>query len=158
MAGKGLTRRSVLHSLLLGAGSLAGCIRTKPQLVCPKSPGVSFPRGPLTIDAHCHVFNGTDLQVANFISKVIVRQDSQLAAVARLMGNLKDFIDLFSELRDRPDFRAAGLTDLASRFFGGNAVNWLGLRKGEPTRVRLDAFYRRHGVPDSDWMTKVDKM
>jgi hypothetical protein len=37
----------------------------------------------------------------------------------------------------------------------GNAVRWLGLRKGEGTRERLAQFYQPHEVPDPDWMAKV---
>ncbi len=56
--------------------------------MCPKSPDVSFPGGPLTIDAHCHVFNGTDLQISAFLSKVAVRQDSAMGMGARVLGDV----------------------------------------------------------------------
>lgn len=82
---------------LLGFGtaaavsSLGACSwlqRRDPVPVCPQSPEVSLPGGPLTIDAHCHVFNGTDLQVQEFFSKVAVRQGGALGAGARLLGDI----------------------------------------------------------------------
>jgi hypothetical protein len=46
---------------------------------------------------------------------------------------------------------------LADSFFGQNAAEFLGLRRGEPCRRRLDDFYRRRGVRGSPvWMPKVD--
>jgi len=88
MATTGLTRRSLLQSILFGAGSLACCLRKKPELVCPTSPAVSFLKGPLTIDTHCHVFNGTDLQVQKFISMVVVRQGGPLSGAAKALGSV----------------------------------------------------------------------
>ena len=73
------------------ASSLTGCAwfrRHDPVPVCPQSPEVSFPGGPLTIDAHCHVFNGTDLQVQEFFSRVAVRQGGALGAGALLLGSV----------------------------------------------------------------------
>jgi hypothetical protein len=49
---------------------------------------VSYPQGPLTIDAHCHVFNGTDLQVKEFLSRVAVGQGGMLGSAARAIGDL----------------------------------------------------------------------
>lgn len=65
-----------------------GCWPHKPVAVWPKSPEVSFPDGPLTIDAHCHVFNGTDLRVREFISMVAVRQGGALGEAAKVLGSL----------------------------------------------------------------------
>jgi hypothetical protein len=52
--------------------------------------------------------------------------------------------------------QARGITDLSSKFFGGNAVAWAGLRSGEATRKRLDGFYAAHRVAKPDWAGKVD--
>lgn len=71
-------------------------------------------------------------------------------------GYLSEFVKLMDEIEQRPAIRAAGLANLSGRFFGANAVDWLGLRKGEPSRERLDAFYAKAGVPKPDWMVKVD--
>ena len=85
-------RRALLgYGAAAAAHSLAGCtwlLRPPPAQVCPQSPEVSLPGGPLTIDAHCHVFNGTDLQVEAFFSQVAVRQGGALGVGARLLGSL----------------------------------------------------------------------
>ncbi len=46
----------------------------------------------------------------------------------------------------------AGLRD---RVMGLNAVEFYGLRKGDPTRTRLEDFYRPHGIVPQ-WMCRVD--
>lgn len=70
-------------------------------------------------------------------------------------GYLADFISLFDELETRPAIRRQQVADLSGRFFGGNAADWAGLRKGEATRNRLEAFYSAHGVPTPDWSAKL---
>ena len=45
--------------------------------------------------------------------------------------------------------------DLVDRCFGRNAADYLGLRQGQATRRRLDAFHR--GRPQPAWMAKVDR-
>lgn len=45
---------------------------------------------------------------------------------------------------------------LTDDFFALNAVEFLGLRKGEATRARLDAFYEGRLVPG--WIGKVDRL
>ena len=47
---------------------------------------------------------------------------------------------------------------IADSFFGGNAVEFLGLRRGERARQRLEAFYARNHVATPDWMRKVDRL
>ncbi len=44
--------------------------------------------------------------------------------------------------------------DLADRFFGLNAAVYLGLRRGDYNRARLDGFF---GAAKPHWMAKVDK-
>jgi hypothetical protein len=41
-------------------------------------------------------------------------------------------------------------------FYGANAARFLGLRRGEATRRRLEAFYRKWGIADPDWFQRVD--
>lgn len=75
----------------LSASSLTGCfpwLRRPPSPVCPEAQEVSYLEGPLTIDAHCHVFNGTDLQVKEFLSKVAVQQRGALGEGARSLGGI----------------------------------------------------------------------
>lgn len=86
-------RRDILRILAaLPAGALlAGCptlFRREPLPVCPNSPDVSLLNGPLTIDAHCHVFNGTDLQIKEFFSRVAARQSGALGAGVKVLGSV----------------------------------------------------------------------
>ncbi|MBA3404742.1 MAG: hypothetical protein H0U13_08680, partial [Gemmatimonadaceae bacterium] len=83
-------RQALRYAAALGASCFPslGCWPRKPVAVWPRSPEVSFPDGPLTIDAHCHVFNGTDLRVREFISMVAVRQGGALGEAAKVLGSL----------------------------------------------------------------------
>jgi len=87
------TRRVALKALVATTLThLSGCclfLRPRDlQPICPNAPAVSYPGGPLTIDAHCHVFNGTDLQVQEFLSRVAVKQGGVLGFAARAIGEL----------------------------------------------------------------------
>lgn len=86
------TRRVALKALAATTlAPLSACCLIQPkelQPVCPNAPAVSYPNGPLTIDAHCHVFNGTDLQVQEFLSRVAVKQSGVLGFAARAIGEL----------------------------------------------------------------------
>lgn len=78
-------------------------------------------------------------------------------------GNVIDtyldrFVELFKEMQKRPAVISQGLSRLDDRFFGLNAATWIGLRRGERARSRLDAFYAKHKVSTPDWMTKLDKV
>ncbi len=66
-------------------------------------------------------------------------------------GYLDDFQAMFDRLA-----ATSGLDpdkDLVNRFFGLNAIEYLGLRPGQCTRQRLDDFHR--GRPQPAWMAKV---
>lgn len=87
------TRRVALKALSATTlAPLSAChlfLRPKDlQPVCPNAPAVSYPGGPLTIDAHCHVFNGTDLQVQEFLSRVAAKQGGVFGFAARAIGEL----------------------------------------------------------------------
>jgi predicted TIM-barrel fold metal-dependent hydrolase len=71
---------------------------------------------------------------------------------------LSGFEQLFDGLAQGPLVRMQGISSLMPKFFALNAVNYLGLRKGDPARIRLDAFYANNSVPTPDWMTKVDAL
>jgi hypothetical protein len=47
------------------------------------------------------------------------------------------------------------------RFFGWNAAEYLGLKQGQPARMRIEAFYKANGIDvlksPPPWMLKVDK-
>jgi hypothetical protein len=86
-------RRIALKAGIASAMSgLAGCSwllrRRDLHPICPTAPEVSFPDGPLTIDAHCHVFNGTDLQVEEFLSRVAIKQGGALGYAAQVIGDI----------------------------------------------------------------------
>jgi hypothetical protein len=66
-------------------------------------------------------------------------------------GYLDDFMTMFGQLAAKHDLNPDG--DLVNRFFGLNAVEYLGLRVGQRTRQRLDDFHRGH--PQPAWMAKV---
>ena len=71
-------------------------------------------------------------------------------------GGTTAYLDLFERVmgglaRD-PTINPNG--DLADRFFGLNAANYLGLRKGEANRWRLERFFGSKTLP---WMVKLDR-
>ena len=108
-------RRAVRKAITLAAaGVLPGCaslFRRDPQPVCPNSPQVSLPAGPLTIDAHCHVFNATDLQVQEFFSRVAIRQRGALGVGAKILGSVLQ--QLAWNSAPSGDLELAELRDLA---------------------------------------------
>ncbi|HUN63150.1 MAG TPA: hypothetical protein VMU53_14230 [Candidatus Sulfotelmatobacter sp.] len=53
-------------ALVTGATLLNGCVRRIPAWLPQANPDY-----PLTIDVHCHFFNGTDLEMAGFISRTV---------------------------------------------------------------------------------------
>lgn len=61
---------SVNVGLGLATGGCGGLINPV-QPVCGNDPTISDPSTPLTIDAHAHVFNGSDLQINGFLTKVL---------------------------------------------------------------------------------------
>jgi hypothetical protein len=68
-----LTRRQMIHgALATGATSLGGCATFVSPITafCPDDPRISDPNSLLTIDTHCHVFNGTDIPVERYITLV----------------------------------------------------------------------------------------
>lgn len=62
------SRRQFLHSAALVTSGmfLSGCVRRIPTWLPPVEP-----RDPLTVDVHCHFFNGTDLQMQRFLQYVV---------------------------------------------------------------------------------------
>lgn len=71
---------------------------------------------------------------------------------------LEQFVSLFNAL-DHRFSKDSGLK-VSARFFGYNAVDWMGLRKTGRARERLETFYAGHGINTAThppgWMTKVD--
>lgn len=81
-----LTRRS----FVAGAGAALTPLSACAQLaqLCPADPTVSNAAAPLTIDTHAHFFNGSDLQIKEFLSQTTVGRDSELYPLVRGMGGL----------------------------------------------------------------------
>ena len=65
-----------------------------------------------------------------------------------------DFIKLYDILDKDPSLGAQG--SLSNRFFGWNAVQHLGLRKGDANRARIEAFYASAGVANPQHLAKID--
>jgi predicted TIM-barrel fold metal-dependent hydrolase len=68
---------------------------------------------------------------------------------------LSDFIDVMRRIQAAPQWGAESPKNLADAFFGQNAADYLGLRRGKPNRNRLESFYAANGVPTPDWMRKL---
>ena len=86
-----LTRRTALVAAVAAAASpLSACsgITRRPDPICPDSTAISYPAGDLTIDAHTHVFNGTDLQVGDFVGRVMPIQTDGWGAAFKAIGDL----------------------------------------------------------------------
>jgi hypothetical protein len=67
---------------------------------------------------------------------------------------LNKFVEIFDDLNSNTDISEGGR--LADKFFGENAVSYMGLRRGEPARHRLDKFYSTNRVTTPLWMQKLD--
>lgn len=111
------SRRLALKAALAAAPlSASGCgwlLRARDlQPVCPNAPAVSHLAGRLTIDAHCHVFNGTDLQVEEFLARIAVRQGGALGFAARAIGDVLE--KLAWQYAPTGDVELRGLAELAS--------------------------------------------
>lgn len=84
-----LTRRSVLFGAgsLIASAPLSGCgfLTRTPSPLCPWDPRRTDRALPLTIDAHAHLFNGSDLQIGDFFRLVLLRD-------LELLGGLGDIL------------------------------------------------------------------
>jgi predicted TIM-barrel fold metal-dependent hydrolase len=78
-------RRRLLLALPAGLLPLSGCAASAATL-CPNDPVLGDLKAPLTIDVHAHVFNGSDLQIKEFLSQTVISPDSELRALVREMG------------------------------------------------------------------------
>lgn len=122
----------------------AGCSWLLPRKdltpVCPNAPEVSYREGQLTIDAHCHVFNGTDLQVKEFLSRVAVKQGGVLGFAAKAIGELLQ--NLAWNNAPSGDEELAGLAELADALRSCTSAGYSSrvgsLRQAGYTRGRLE--------------------
>lgn len=78
-------------------------------------------------------------------SRLMYGSDWHMPQVA-ILG--RDYIRGMASLTPAPQQR---------RFFGHNAARFYGLQKGAPTRLRLEAFYRKNGIPlaEVEWLRKI---
>jgi len=73
--------------------------------------------------------------------------------------NIRSYFDQFVSVFHQLDAAApSNGRSLSQRFFGYNAVDWLGLEKGQ-TRERLEEFYTRNKIDITNdpptWMAKL---
>jgi predicted TIM-barrel fold metal-dependent hydrolase len=84
-----LSRRRLLGLISTIALPFAGGCAHEIAPICPGSPEISDTKSSLTVDVHAHIFNGSDLQIKEFISQVVVaHKDSELYDLAQVMGGL----------------------------------------------------------------------
>jgi hypothetical protein len=87
-----LTRRSVIAGMagtVAGGGLAGGC--PGPIKPIDLDGNLTDPKTPLTIDVHSHVFNGSDLQVARFFTKVVALERDELKVFGPLIDALGNF-------------------------------------------------------------------
>lgn len=80
---------------------------------------------------------------------------SMILTEKNVSSYLADFIKVIRMIEAGEPGIGARRTSLSNAFFGYNAVEYLGLRKGRGNRGRLEKFYEKNKVPDPDWMKKV---
>jgi hypothetical protein len=93
------TRRQALSAMgWLGASFvLSGCSLPITPF-CPTDPTISDPSTPLTIDAHTHVFNGSDLQIEGFFSRILAVNEPSLKGLGVILQELgRDFAPTAAE-------------------------------------------------------------
>ncbi|WP_374244572.1 amidohydrolase family protein [Zoogloea sp.] len=78
-------RRRMILALSTALLPLPGCTAATATL-CPNDPVLSDLKAPLTVDVHAHVFNGSDLQIREFLSQTVIGPDSELRTLVREMG------------------------------------------------------------------------
>jgi len=69
---------------------------------------------------------------------------------------LADFIELMQRVEQDASMANKPGASLSDAFFGRNAAEFLGLRKGRGNRTRLERFYAGRGLAQPDWMRKLE--
>jgi hypothetical protein len=121
----GFSRRNFLAGATLATADLAltGCRHA--YLLRPPTPALR----PLTIDVHCHIFNGTDLPVVPFLKNVFDVRDDEAEAVATLIkdagvpGN-KELPRLDKLIHDYNDLVVQSSSEVASKYLQGQLKQW----------------------------------
>ena len=104
--------------------------------------------------------DGSTQQAQLFAKRLMFGTDWNLVMVSGDIGAYEqNFVELFDGLQNGNQIVDGH--KIKDRFFGWNAVEFLGLRSGERTRQRLEDFYTRNGVDFKNnpplWMAKVEK-
>lgn len=78
-------------------------------------------------------------------------------------GHAQPYLNRMFDIYDKlSQSHAAGAAEWKSRFFGLNAVDWVGLNRDGWARKRLEDFYRRNSIDfestPPDWMAKLNNM
>ena len=81
-----LTRRSLMASL--AAATAPELTWAQQALLCPGAPAISDMSARLTIDVHAHFFNGSDLQIREFLSQTTVGPESELYPLVNAVGGV----------------------------------------------------------------------
>lgn len=68
---------------------------------------------------------------------------------------LSAFMDVMRKVEALQPDVTVRKTTLSNAFFGSNAVDFLGLARGKPNRLRIETFYAKHNLPEPDWMVKI---
>ena len=109
-----ITRRTLTAALSSAAiASAAGCasIPSSITALCPESLPSNVPAGRLTIDTHVHIFNGSDIQIREYINKVRAQESPEL----RGLGDILQWIgDAFAPSAAE-EARGASRTERAAR-------------------------------------------
>jgi predicted TIM-barrel fold metal-dependent hydrolase len=63
-------------------------VHARVRALCPTDPTISNLDAPLTIDTHAHFFNGSDLQIREFLSQTTVGPDSELYPLVNALGGI----------------------------------------------------------------------
>ena len=68
---------------------------------------------------------------------------------------LANFIQMIGDIEtEQPGIKARNVS-LSNAFFGANAVEFLGLRRGRGNRTRLETYYANKKLDEPDWLRKV---
>jgi len=92
-------------------------------------------------------------------NRLMYGSDWEMSLIERNVETyLAGFQATFARIEANLSGRDPVFKGLADKFFGRNAATFLGLARGQRNRERIEAFYRRNGVPDPQWMKKVDAL
>lgn len=148
----GIARRRLLTGalacLFAGARDAQAKQEKKSYLQCRQSiagPGTDMP---LTVDVHCHVFNGDDIPVRNFLQRIILNSDEagELSQIGGFKAGLVASLVLggarsdASELEDMDKiFRVRDPLDAACRWYAGRQT---GSQRDLPPQKIVQDFAR----------------